>query len=526
MKSVKATNISFGLSHFADQDPDAITVVDPEGATRSRGALVCQVNRLSRALRAVGILPGDGVAVISRNCAEYLVTYFAAMKIGAYFAPINWHLRLEEVTHLLRQSRARIVFTDKYCCAVTRSAIERVGTGIAAQIAWYPESGFLALQEFIANFDGGPVEVPVTGRVLTFTSATTGVPKCVVRPLESAEEARDRHIRLMLTLNQRAGIEIGAGTHLCQSMLYHTVPLSHSVSALNLGHRVVLMNSWSAEQALILIEKYGVQSTFMVPSMFAVLVKLPEHTRRRYKSGSLRLVTHGGASTPIETKRQMIEWWGDVVHELYGASEGIATGVTAAEWRRYPGTVGRPHPGIDIKIMDASGESVPAGHEGLIYIRSLPGERFEYLNDRERTLDAYRGDYFTAGDVGYVNADGYLFICDRLVDMVIRGGINVYPAEIERTLVLHPAVVDCAVFGIPDVTYGESIVAMVQIADVVTGDGRLSADILKFLIERLSPEKVPTRLVYTAESLRDPAGKMHKRRIKEIFNEKSVLPRG
>ena len=230
----------------------------------------------------------------------------------------------------------------------------------------------------------------------------------------------------------------------------------------------------------------------------------------------LRLIGHGGAPCPIDIKRQMIEWWGPIFMEIYGSSEGLATtAATSAEWLRHPGTVGRPLPGAEIRILDDDGRELPNGEVGNIYLRPYTQERFEYFRDSVKTESAYHGELFTVGDLGYVNDQGYLFICDRKVDMIITGGTKVYSAEVERILVLHPAVADCAVLGVPHPVLGESVHAVVQPVSDAQPGSKLSADILRFLSLHLSAEKIPINIEYMQQLPRDPAGKLFKRRLRK-----------
>jgi long-chain acyl-CoA synthetase len=298
-------------------------------------------------------------------------------------------------------------------------------------------------------------------------------------------------------------------------MLYHAAPLEWATMALHLGHMLVLIERWDPESLLALIDRHRVTTTFMVPTMFTRLVKLPEDVKARYSTASLRFVGHGAAPCPAEVKRQMIDWVGPVIWEAYGASEGSGTLVNSQEWLQYPGTVGRPIPGTRLKILDDAGNEVAPGVVGTIYLTRYTGDRFEYRGDPEKTKAAYRGDFFTVGDLGYLNPEGYLFICDRKADMIICGGANVYPAEIEGLLVQHPQVADCVVFGIPDALMGEAIKAVVQLVPGAQPGPAMTIDILDFLGARLAAGKLPRRVEYMAELPRDPNGKVYKRRLRD-----------
>ncbi len=318
---------TLGFQHFATREPSIVAVVNSDGTSRSRGELSRQANQIARALVAAGVAPGEAIAALGRNSAEYLAVYFAAMQIGAYFVPINWHLRESEIVNILRTARVRLVVADAPAHQDAYRAVMQCRDQLLSCIAWSPNDDFPDIGDFIATFDDTPLRRPQVGRVMSFTSATTGVPKCVVRTLAGAAEARDSHLRVMARLHEDAGIQLGASTHLCQSMLCHPVPLSHSVTALNLGHRVILMDRWDPEDALRLIDCLGVESTFMVPSMFVRLLGLPDTVRSNCVTSSLRLVTHGGAPTPQAVKWKMLAWWGNVIHELYGARRDLLVGL-------------------------------------------------------------------------------------------------------------------------------------------------------------------------------------------------------
>jgi long-chain acyl-CoA synthetase len=287
--------------------------------------------------------------------------------------------------------------------------------------------------------------------------------------------------------------------------------------SLHLGHAVVVMEKWEPEAMLARIEKYRVTTSHMVPTQFVRLLKLPPEVRARYDVSSTRTMIHAAAPCPPDIKRQMIEWWGNSISEYYAATEGGGTIVSAAEWMKYPGTVGRPWPGADVKIFDDAGNELPPGQQGTVYMLLNQQLNFEYKGDSDKTRSNRLGDYFTVGDIGYLNEEGYLFLCDRKIDMIISGGANIYPAEIENVLILHPAVADCAVFGIPDEDWGEAIKAVVQLkAGEKPGDA-MTANIMDFLSARLARMKLPRSIDYMEELPRDPNGKLYKRRLRDPY---------
>jgi long-chain acyl-CoA synthetase len=306
--------------------------------------------------------------------------------------------------------------------------------------------------------------------------------------------------------------------HICGSPLYHTAVLVFSSNALHVGHAVVLQDKWIPEEMLMLIEKYKVTHSHMVPTQFHRLLKLDESVRDRYDLSSLRAMIHAAAPCPIETKWRMLEWWGDVIYEYYAATEGGGTLVTPQEWRNYPGTVGKPWVNSDIKIYDEDENELGANEVGTVYML-LGNAEFEYKDAKKKTKDNRIGNYFTVGDVGELNDDGYLFLRDRKLDMIISGGANIYPAEIEAELIQHPKVADVAVFGIPNDDWGEEIKAVIEPIDGVAGGDDLTAEIMAWCGGRLAKMKTPRSIDYAATLPRDPNGKLYKRKLRDPYWE-------
>jgi len=290
-------------------------------------------------------------------------------------------------------------------------------------------------------------------------------------------------------------------------------------ASLHLGHTMVLMDKWDAEGMLSLIETERVTTSHMVPTQFHRLLALPEDVRARYDHSSLRHMIHAAAPCPIEVKRRMIEWWGPVIDEYYAASEGGGTAVGTAEWLAKPGTVGRPWPISEIAVFDDAGNRLEVpGEIGTVYMAMQSGS-FEYHKDKDKTDRNRIGRFFTVGDIGYLDEDGYLFLCDRKTDMIISGGANIYPAEIEGVLLSHPGVGDAGVFGIPDEDWGEQVKAVVEPAAGATPGPELAADILAFCAGRLAAFKTPRSIDFTAEMPRDPNGKLYKRKLRDPYWE-------
>lgn len=505
-----------GLEYFADTDPERPAVVDPSGRTWTCGALSAFSNRFARALHAAGMRPGDALAIMAPNSAEFLAANFAATRAGLYLVLINWHLSAAEIAYILRDSGAKAVLVHPRQARIAQAALEQSDPAPALRLSIGAQPGYIALEDFMAGCSDEPFATGVLGRPMIYTSATTGLPKAILLSLADSQLAHERVMQAHAAFDAAAGIAVGdRSAHLCTSMLYHTTPLECAAMAVNLGHCAILMDRWEPQSALRLIEQHRVQSSMMVPSMFVRLLKLPEEVRARYSTASLKFVSHGCAPCAAEIKKQMIAWWGPIFWEMYGASEGSGTCVGPADWLRFPGTVGRPFPGAAVKILDEEGNELPRGTVGTIYLKRFTGDRFEYRGDPEKTRAAHVGDFFTAGDIGYLNEEGFLFISDRKIDMIISGGVNIYSAEIERVLVGHPQVADCAVLGVPDAVLGEAVKAVIEPTAGATPGPALSADIMAFLFERISSVKLPRRIEYVERIPRDPNGKLFKRRLRE-----------
>jgi long-chain acyl-CoA synthetase len=304
--------------------------------------------------------------------------------------------------------------------------------------------------------------------------------------------------------------------HICGSPLYHTAVLVFASCSLHMGHPVVLMDKWTPEGMLELIEKYRVTTSHMVPTQFHRLLALPEEERARYDVSSCRCMVHAAAPCPVETKLRMLDWWGDSIYEYYAATEGGGTVVSPLEWRRFPGTVGRAWASSEIRVLDDDGRDTPPDTPGTVYIK-LGAADFKYKDDNEKTEENRREGFFTVGDIGYLNEDGYLFLCDRKSDMIISGGVNIYPAEIENVLLTHPKVADAAVFGIPHADWGEEVKAVIEPVSDLDPDEALAADILAFCSDKLARYKTPRSIDFTHDMPRDPNGKLYKRKLRDPY---------
>jgi long-chain acyl-CoA synthetase len=348
-----------------------------------------------------------------------------------------------------------------------------------------------------------------------YTSGTTGRPKGVRRELSGLDP--DDAGELLTVLMQMFGAPGGQpNAHLVTSPNYHTAVTQFGAASLHLGHTLVYMDSWDAERALASVERHQITSTHMVPTHFKRMLALPAPVRERYDLSSMRWLIHAAAPCPAPLKRAMLDWWGPCVYEYYAATEGGGTLVTPQEWLARPGTVGRPWPLSEVRVLDDDGRDCPPGQPGAVYLRM--GERdFAYKGDPAKTAANRVPGFFTVGDVGYLDGDGYLFLCDRKADVIISGGANIYPAEIESELMSHPKVADAAVFGIPDDEWGEQVKAVIEPAAGVAPGPELAAELIASLDGRLARMKWPRSVDFIAEMPRDPSGKLLKRRLRDRY---------
>ena len=375
-------------------------------------------------------------------------------------------------------------------------------------------AGFTPLDEALAGHDDSTPEDRVAGQFMQYTSGTTGRPKAVQRELLPFDP--ETWVKVFSGNLLRYDIEPGGdAVHLVTSPMYHMAPLSFGYFSAHFEHRVVLMEKWDAETALALIERHRVTDTHMVPTQLHRLMQLPDEVRRRYDVSSLRQVIHAAAPCPIDLKHRLFEWLGPVIYEFYGATEGGGTIAKPKDWLSHPGTVGVPWAGADVKILDDDGNEVPPGTVGTVYMK-LMGD-FRYKGDPQKTTANRHGDYFTVGDMGELDADGFLYLRDRKIDMIISGGVNIYPAEVEAALLSHPAVGDVAVFGIPDADWGEQVKAVVEPAPGWEPSPALADELQAHSAGQLAKYKRPRSIDFIDVMPRDPNGKLYKRRLRDPY---------
>ena len=498
----------------AEQDPGWTALIEPDGTRVTAGELLARANQLTHVLRALGLRPGDGIAAVLPNGSPALEVYLAALQGGWYYTPINWHFTASEIAYIVADCEAKAFFVHERYAAAGGAAAAAAGVPRTGRLGYGAVPGFTPVPDLLA---GQPASRPANrtaGSTMHYTSGTTGRPKGVRRPLSGLDP--DEAAELTAALLQLFGVQAGQPhVHLVTSPNYHTAVTLFGASASHLGHTLAYLDGWDAEQALACVERYRVTSTHMVPTHFKRMLALPAGTRQRYDLSSMRWLLHAAAPCPVPLKRAMLDWWGPVVYEYYAATEGGGTLATPQDWRDRPGTVGRAWPVSQVMIADDDGTECPPGQPGTVYLRM--GLDFEYKGDPAKTEASRLRGFFTAGDIGYLDQDGYLFLCDRKSDVIISGGVNIYPAEIEAELIMHPAVADVAVFGIPDDDWGERVMAVVQPADGQPASPDLAAGILASLDGKLARLKWPAAIDFIGEMPRDPSGKLLKRRLRERY---------
>jgi long-chain acyl-CoA synthetase len=471
-------------------------------------------NRLVRSLRARGVQAGDGIALMAANRPEFVETVAAAQRAGLRLTTINWHLTGDEAGYIVDDAEATAFVADARFAAGAVRAAEHARSCKVLLALGGAIDGFDGWDDVIGEEDGSDITDPVAGGQMLYTSGTTGRPKGVRRGAPDP--------RASLEVGRRTAYRASRHVHLCTGPLYHAAPLAFSLAAPSaLGVPIVLMDGWSAEASLALIERYAVTHTHMVPTMFHRLLSLPDDVKRRYDVSSLVFVLHGAAPCPVEVKRRLLEWLGPIVWEYYAATEGAGTLVGPEEWLRKPGTVGRVDPPDHVRILDGDGAEVAVGEIGTVYLKApdAASARFEYYKAPDKTDGAYQGQHFTLGDVGYVDGDGYLFLTDRSAHLIITGGVNVYPAEIEGVLLGHPAVGDVGVVGLPDQEWGEIVVAVVELQPGSTGADDLAAELIEWCRDRIAHYKCPRRVEFVEALPRHDNGKLYKHQLREQLRQ-------
>jgi long-chain acyl-CoA synthetase len=465
---------------------------------------------VAASLRRRGLARGDIVAILAPNGAAFFVAAWAAQRSGLYYTPIGRHLKPVEIAYILSDSGAKALFVESSLAALAAEALRELPPGV--MLACFGLSGSIEGMPAIEDLapDGAD---EIEGGDLLYTSGTTGRPKGVKRPLDFGPLGSDtRRVTRLRDL-----FEMSKGTvFYTPAPIYHAAPLRFAMTVLRMGATLVMDRKFEPTTALATIARQRVTHSQWVPTMFVRLLQLPESERAAFRAPAHRKAIHSGAPCSPSVKRAMIDWWGPILHEYYSGTESAGfTHATSAEWLRFPGTVGKPW-GCAIHILSESGAELEAGEIGDVYFEGRAGLR--YHNDEAKTREAHSAQgWTTMGDIGFVNEEGYLFLCDRKNFVIVSGGVNIYPREIEEVLEDHPEVLEAAVFGLPDDEFGESVQAVVQLRDAKRAGPELAQALHAHVRMRLARYKAPKRLAFEADLPRLPNGKLEKHRLRQDY---------
>jgi fatty-acyl-CoA synthase len=505
---------------FAEQAPDRIALVYGNGESHETYAeLEARSRRIAHLLRACGLQEGDSIAALLGNDDEFFDIYWAAMRLGLYFTPVNWHLQVDEAQYVIDNCDARVLFASEKFGKLAAEAASGASK-LTQKLALHGGiEGFRPFDELLADApEDAPLDDQREGAVMLYSSGTTGRPKGVRHPLPGKPFGDPSVALASRGFAAFFGFQEG-DVYLSPAPLYHAAPLAFSAGQHRLGTSVVVMRQFDAEEALRTIQDQRVTTSQWVPTHFKRLLQLPEETRSRYDVSSIRVAVHAAAPCPIPVKRAMIEWWGPAIVEYYAGTEGGGTLIRSEEWLAHPGSVGRHWANGEIFILDEAGEPVAAGTDGAVYFAANPDPeaRFSYYKDDEKTRDTYRGDKFTLGDIGHLDEDGYLYLTDRQSNMIISGGVNIYPQETENALMSNAKVHDVAVIGVPHPDMGEEVKAVVVPAQGVQPGPALEQELIDYCRSEIAHYKCPRSIDFVDELPRTPTGKLVKRKLRDEY---------
>jgi len=512
------------LTARATQEPSVPALVDERGST-DWAALDARVNRLVHALRRLGAEPGDTIALMCANRREAFEITLAAMHTSLVVVPVNWHWVADELAYVLADAQVEVLFVDDLHLEVARTATRDGGPCrhrilLGGDGAENEAGGFTPYEELLAGESPDEPTDQASGGPMFYTSGTTGFPKGVRGTLTRWGLPPEIFSLIAGSITGMLGVPDG-GVTLLEGPMYHSAQWIMSMAPLVMGSTVVMRHRFDAEEVLDLIDEHRVTNVHLVPTQFIRLLTLPEERRAAFDGSSLVVVPHGAAPCPIDVKRRMLEWWGPVITEYYGGTEGgFLSVITGAEWLEHPGSLGRETAMTELLIVKDDGTPAGTGEPGQIYFRSKVGGDFEYHNAPDKTAAAHlEPGVGTLGDIGYVDEDGYLYLSDRKIDMIISGGVNIYPAEIEGVLTSHPAVDDAAVFGIPNDEMGEEVKAAIELAPGVDGSDELAAELDAHVRRHLAGYKAPRSFDFVDQLPRHPTGKLYKRVLRDPYWE-------
>ncbi len=504
-------------SYFAKQAPESVCAVFPQdGSTLTYGELERRANRGARLLRSLGLREGCSLVYCLENDQSFFTVALAAQRIGVYFTPVSTRATAEELAYIVSDSGADVLVLSSEKAAALQTLDTLIEKRVHRVACGTDVMGYMNWDRTASAFESGALADPVCGEVLLYSSGTTGKPKGIKRPAASrVYDAPDPRIARLAERCNRDTV------FLSTAPLYHSAPFRYASAVLAAGGKLVVMSRFDPEAAIRLIDQYRCTDGLWVPTMFSRMLRLPEAVRRRFDLSSMRLAVHGAAPCPIPVKEAMIAWWGPILYEFYAGTEGVGhCGIDSLEWLAHKGSVGRP---LDppARILDDAWQELDAETVGTVYFEG--NGNFSYHGDQAKTEAATSPQgWRTYGDIGYLDSDGYLYLTGRKSFTIITGGVNVYPQEVEDVLAMHPAVADCAVFGIPDGDMGEQVKAVVQAVNPQDAGPELAEALVKWCRSKLSAVKCPRTIDFDPELPREPNGKLYKLRLQQRYVKQST----
>ncbi len=498
------------VAFHANHSPERMAIMSEQGS-RTYKQLNNRINQIAASMRDYGLVPGDAVSLICSNRPEFAEVLMACLRTGIRVSPVNWHLAAPEITYIVDNSDSKMIFGDirfkdhlekviKECPQV------KLGLSVGGDI-----EGFEDLEGFIAGAPTENIADPTPGFQMLYTSGTTGYPKGVFKEPTGKPAPPN-------PLTEAADYNPATDTALCTGPLYHAAPLGLDLlAALGNGIGCYLTDKWDPEETLRLIHAYKITHSHMVPTMFHRMLALPEDVRAKYDVSSLKFIIHGAAPCPVHVKEAMFEWFGHIIYEYYGATEGMGSIVNPDDWFNKQGSVGPAPEGLVI-VDEETDKEMPTGEVGIIWIPVPETGTFTYYKAEEKTAGAYRnGTHFSMHDVGYVDADGYLYMSDRRNDLILSGGVNIYPAEVDAAVLKHSDVFDACTIGLPSEDWGQSVMTVVQLKDGVAESDELKKELMAHCAENIAKYKCPRSIEFVAELPRSDAGKIQRFKVRQQY---------
>ncbi|RLU02165.1 MAG: acyl-CoA synthetase [Ketobacter sp.] len=500
---------------FAAQHPHKPAYIMSEsGHVVTYGELDKRSNQLTHLFRSLGLNKGDHIAILMENHPQFLTIAWAAQRSGLYYTAISHRLQTDEIAYIVNDCSARLLVTSQQLLATALALVEQISDCAHLYVSGVARPPYQSLEQAMAEQPDTPIADECEGSDMLYSSGTTGKPKGIKPPLDLTPLGTPNNLfNLVHALYMTPDEEM---RYLSPAPLYHAAPLRYNMTFQRTGATCIIMEKFDAERYLQLVQEHRITHSQLVPTMFVRMLKLPEAVRNQYDVSSLKSAIHAAAPCPVPVKEQMIDWWGDIIHEYYAGTEGMGfTTINSDEWRHHRGSVGKAILG-EVRIVDDENTVLPVGEIGTVYFAN--GAPFEYHNDPVKTQAATNAEgWTTLGDVGYLDEEGYLYLTDRKAYTIISGGVNIYPQEAEDILVTHPKVTDVAVFGVPNEEFGEEVKAVVQPIDMSLAGDDLEYELIAYCKSKLSSIKCPRTIDFEAELPRHPTGKLYKRLLKDRY---------